>query len=524
MFFPHTITAQAEAIRSGQFTVRELIDHTLTQIRRGQPQLNAFTYIAEEAALQRAAAIDRTRQAGEPLGPLAGVPIAVKDNICTADMPTTCGSENLRDFQSLEDATAVERLRAAGAIIIGKTNLDEFGMGSSTEHSVYGPVRNPWDTQRVAGGSSGGSAAAVAARLAPGALGSDTGGSLRLPASFCGVVACKPTYGRVSRYGLVAFASSLEQIGPICTTVEDAALLLSVISGADPRDSTCRPLPPVTNPAVLAQSSTEGLSASVSGLRAAPPPESLTTDDAQPLAKVRVGVPREFFDEGLDPEVNRAVRAALDDLAAAGAVLIELELPRLAHATACYYVLACAEASSNLARYDGIHYGKRAAGAPNIERLYARTRSETLGSEVQRRIMLGTYVLSAGYYDQYYQKASQVRQLLQADLARAFERVDLIAGPTAPTTAFLLGARTDDPLTMYLTDVYTTTANLAGNGAISVPCGLDSAGLPIGLQLMAPPLQEDTLLSVAHWYQLITDHHTKLPPLHPKHVQRSGDT
>ncbi len=484
MTIPDTMSEIANAVRSGVCAAEQIATDALSRIHRAQPAMNAFISTHDDEALADARRIDKARDQGERLGPLCGVPVAVKDNICTKVGVTTCGSRMLSGFESLYDAFAVQRLRQAGAVIVGKTNLDEFGMGSSCEHSASGPTRNPWDTQRVPGGSSGGSAAAVAARLVPGALGSDTGGSVRQPASFCGVVGLKPSYGRVSRSGLVAYGSSLEQVGPLTTTVADSALMLSVIAGHDTNDSTCADR-------VV--------------------PDDLGALHGQ-LAGVRIGVCEAHFAEGLDAGVAQVVRAALDTLAASGAMLVPVSLPHMKYATACYYLIATAEASGNLARFDGVRYGRRSEDAKDIGDLYSRSRGEFLGLEVQRRLMLGTYALSSGYYDAYYAKALKVRTLVKRDFDAAFAEVDVIASPVAPTTAFARGEKIDNPLSMYLGDVYTIAANLAGLCAVSIPAGFDDAGLPVGLQLQAAPFQESALLNVAHGFQLITDFHRKQPP------------
>lgn len=478
-----TATDVARAFATGMHTAREIVGKCLDRIEAFDSRLNVFISSDREHALSRARRVDRDRAAGSDLGLLAGVPIAVKDNICTTLGPTSCGSRILEPFHSGYDAHVVERLESAGAIIVGKTNLDEFAMGSSTEHSAFGITRNPWDPARVPGGSSGGSAAAVAARMVPAAIGSDTGGSIRQPAAFCGVVGLKPSYGCVSRYGLVAFGSSLDQIGPIATDVRDAALLLSVIAGYDERDST-----------------------SVD----APVPDYVAALD-QPLTGVRVGISSEYFSEGLDPQVRDTVRAAIDLMQREGAKIVSIDLPHLKYAVACYYIIAPSEASSNLARFDGVHYGYRTAKPKDIIDLYASSRGEGFGAEAKRRIMLGTYALSSGYYDAYYLKALKVRTLIKRDFDRAFERVDVIASPVTPTTAFRIGEKTDDPLAMYLGDIYTISANLAGICALSLPCGFCGDGLPIGLQLMGSAFGEERLLAVAHQYQLRTDFHRKMP-------------
>ena len=430
-------------------------------------RLNAFLEIDRTGALERAAAAENSG------GLLSGVPVAVKDNICVRGLQASCGSRILGDYHPPYNATVIERLNAAGAVIIGKTNCDEFAMGSSNENSAFGPVRNPWDTTRVPGGSSGGSAAAVAAGIVPVALGSDTGGSVRQPASLCGVLGLKPTYGRNSRYGLVAFASSLDQIGIFARKVEDVARVLGVIAGRDSHDATSADVPVPDYAA------------------------SLTGD----LKGARIGFPRALFGEGLDREVEDAVRSVVDVYRDLGAEIVDVELPHAKYAIAVYYIIATAEASSNLARFDGVRYGFRAEDAPELRQMYRRTREEGFGAEVKRRIMLGTYVLSAGYYDAYYRKAQQVRTLIKNDFLSAFERCDSIITPTAPTAAFALGEKVDDPLAMYLNDIYTVTANLAGVPGISVPCGLSSERLPIGFQLLGPYWSEPMLLKLSHAYE-----------------------
>ncbi len=469
----------------GEVTSEALTAEFLQAVRQRDPHVNAFLHVDEAGALEQARAVDAKRRRGEPLGSLAGVPVAVKDVLCVRGQPTTCGSKMLRNFVPPYDAHVVTRLAQADAVLLGKTNLDEFAMGSSTENSAFRPTRNPWDLERTPGGSSGGSAAAVAACEAPLALGTDTGGSVRQPASLCGVVGLKPTYGRVSRFGLIAYASSLDQVGPFAHDVSDAALLLEVIAGHDARDSTCveRPVPAYRQ--ALDQ-----------------PPSSLT-----------VGVAREYFSEGLDAEVERAVRAALRVLQEQGATLKEVSLPHSPYAVATYYLVATAEASSNLARYDGVHYGHRAAKYDGLIDLYEKTRGEGFGAEVKRRIMLGTYALSSGYKDQYYVKALQVRRQIKDDFDRAFAACDVIAGPTAPTPAFRIGERTADPLAMYLSDIYTISANLAGIPGVSVPCGFAKGGLPIGLQLLAAPFEEAKLLRAARLHERATDWHLRRPTL-----------
>jgi aspartyl-tRNA(Asn)/glutamyl-tRNA(Gln) amidotransferase subunit A len=468
-----------DAVVSGGVSAVEVCRATLDRIDARNGPLNAFITVSPERAMAAAEAVDR--RVDRRALPLAGVPIALKDNLCTRGVPTTAASRLLEHYRPPYDAAVVERLEAAGAVIVGKTNCDEFAMGSSTEHSAFGVTRNPWDLTRSPGGSSGGSAAAVAARLVPAALGSDTGGSIRQPAAFCGVTGFKPTYGRVSRYGLIAFASSLDQIGPIAATVADAALVMSVIAGHDPRDATSVPGRPGT------------------------------WDTADGIATLRVGVPRTLMREGTEDDVAAAFESALGELQRSGAVLVDVSLPHAAHAIAVYYLVATAEASSNLARYDGVRYGARTSAA-SLAEMYARTRGEGLGREVKRRIMLGTYVLSAGYYEAYYRKAQQVRTLIARDYDAAFGEVDVIALPTSPTAAFPLGERTEDPLRMYLADVFTVAANLAGLPAISVPCGFTSGGLPIGLQLVGRAGADETVLRTAAAYERATSWTRALPP------------
>jgi len=482
-----TLGSLRAALDSGAVSSADLVEGCVTRARASQESLHAFAGLRAEGARADAAAADARRASGELRSPLDGLPVAIKDNMVQAGELTTCASRILEGFVSPYTATAVARLEQAGAIAIGRTNMDEFAMGSSTEHSVYGPARNPWDRERTPGGSSGGSAAAVAAGVVPGALGSDTGGSIRQPASLSGVVGLKPTYGRVSRWGLVAFASSLDQIGVLAHTAADCAWLLEAIAGHDSRDSTSLPEP--------VPRYSEALGGDVSGLV--------------------LGLPREYFvEEGVDPEVLSAVREAVSELERAGAKLREVSLPHTRYAVATYYLIATAEASSNLARYDGVRYGHRAAGVRNLAEMYQRTRSEGFGNEVKRRIILGTYVLSAGYYDAYYRKAQQVRTLLRRDFEEAFRGCDAIATPTSPETAFRIASKTDDPLTMYLSDIYTVSANLAGIPGISIPCGF-AKGLPVGLQLLGRALDEATLLRIADAFQRRTDHHRQRPPEAP---------
>jgi aspartyl-tRNA(Asn)/glutamyl-tRNA(Gln) amidotransferase subunit A len=463
-----------DQLSRGEVSARELTDHHLNRIAAVDGTVHAYLEVTSERARADADRIDALRAAGEPLPPLAGVPLAIKDNLCTKGIRTTCSSRMLESFVPPYESNVTERLWGAGAVLLGKTNLDEFAMGSSTETSYFGPSRNPWNPEKVPGGSSGGSAAAVAAGECVASLGSDTGGSIRQPAAFCGVVGLKPTYGRVSRYGLVAFASSLDQVGPFTTSVADAAELLQVIAGADTRDSTC-------------------LKAAVPDYRAAL---------SQPVAGLRVGIVRECFEaEGLDPQVKASVMAAAAQLEALGCELVEVSCPRFNDGIATYYVIAPSEASANLARYDGVKYGHRAADAAGLAEMTARSRAEGFGAEVQRRILIGTYALSAGYVDAYYRKAQQVRTLIRRDFDRAFETVDVLLTPTSPTTAFGFGAHSEDPLAMYLADLLTIPANMAGLPAISVPCGFDGAGLPIGVQLITGVLQEERLLQVAWHYE-----------------------
>jgi aspartyl-tRNA(Asn)/glutamyl-tRNA(Gln) amidotransferase subunit A len=482
-------------MNAGDVSAEDVTRAYLDRIGRLDGQLHAFLHRDDEAALASAREVDAKRKAGQPLGALAGVPIAIKDVLCTLGQPTTCGSRMLRDFRPPYDATVIVKLKAADAILIGKTNMDEFAMGSSTENSAYGPTRNPWDQERIPGGSSGGSAVAVAADLAPLSLGSDTGGSIRQPATLCGIVGLKPTYGRVSRYGLIAFASSLDQVGPFAHDVADTALLLKVIAGRDPMDST----------------SVE-----------APVPDYSATLETPPKP-LRIGLAREHFGEGLDPEIEAAIREAVRVYEAAGATVHEVSLPHSKYGIPAYYLVAPAECSSNLARYDGTIYGHRAEdfspaspaeeGLPPLIRMMMASRAEGFGAEVKRRIMLGTFALSAGYADQYYNQALKARRLIRNDFDAAFQKVDVLLGPTSPTPAFRLGERTSDPLAMYLSDIYTITANLAGIPGISIPCGLTKSGLPIGMQLLAPAFAEETLLRTARVFERATDWHAKRPGL-----------
>lgn len=470
-----------DKLNAGEVTATDCVQHFLDRIQSHNGDLNSFISISE-SAVEQAESIDQLRKAGKPVGCLAGLPIAIKDGICVAGQPTTAGSRMLEKFSPPYDATIVEKLKSAGAIIIGKTNMDEFAMGSSTENSFFGPTANPWATNRVPGGSSGGSAACVAGRLAPVAIGSDTGGSIRQPASFCGITGLKPTYGSVSRYGLIAFASSLDQIGPMTRTAKESALLMSVIAGFDPRDSTS------------------------SKIQVA----DFLNNLESPINGLRIGVVREHLDAGLNSEVNTKITDAISVFKQLGANIEEIEMPHTKSAIAAYYIIAPCEASSNLARYDGVRYTFRAQ-ADDLEEMYRKTRGQGFGDEVKQRIMLGTYALSSGYYEAYYLKASKVRRMIKQDYDEAFQKVDLILGPTTPTTAFKLGQHTQDPLAMYLADIYTVSANLAGIPAISVPVEPSSTGLPIGLQLQGRAYEENTLLQAAHQFQIATSWHTATP-------------
>ncbi|MHB1035172.1 MAG: Asp-tRNA(Asn)/Glu-tRNA(Gln) amidotransferase subunit GatA [Pirellulales bacterium] len=502
-----TATDLLAQLEAGRLSSVEITQAYLDQIARCDAAVRAFVRVEPQKALAQAAAIDQRRTRGEAVGRLGGLPVAVKDVLCTQGEPTTCGSRMLEHFRPPYDATVISKLKAADAVLIGRTNLDEFAMGGSTENSAFFPTGNPWDPERIPGGSSGGSAACVSASMAPLAVGTDTGGSIRQPAGLCGVTGLKPTYGRVSRYGLVAFASSLDQIGPLARTAEDAALLLEVLAGHDPVDSTSvdRPVPRYAETV------------------------------SRPLAGLRLGVVREHFGEGLDPEVEAAVRSACDVYRSLGAAIREISLPHSKYGVAAYYIIAPSEASSNLARYDGVHYGHRTdecamiaelaterAGLQTdataladldnpLVRMYRRSRAEGFGAEVKRRIMLGTYALSAGYYDAYYLKALKVRRLIRQDFDRAFDEVDLILGPVTASAAFKIGEKVNDPLSMYLVDLYTVPANLAGIGGIAFPCGFTAGGLPIGVQLQAPPFEEERLLRAACMFQQATDWHLRKP-------------
>lgn len=468
-------------LEAGDVSSVQLTEHFLARIKAHDPELNSFISVTETQALAAAAEADALRSAGKA-GPLTGIPIAHKDIFCTRGVKTSCGSKMLDNFASPYDATVVEKLQQAGVVMLGKTNMDEFAMGSSNETSFYGAVKNPWNTRAVPGGSSGGSAASVAARLTPAATGTDTGGSIRQPASFCGITGLKPTYGRVSRYGMIAFASSLDQAGPMAQSAEDCALLLNAMSGFDPKDSTSleQPVP------------------------------DYSAELNKPLDGLRIGLPKEYFGEGLSADINKVVQAALQQYRDMGAEIIDISLPNTHLAVPVYYVVAPAECSSNLSRFDGVRFGHRCDDPKDLEDLYKRSRGEGFGEEVKRRIMVGTYALSAGYYDAYYIKAQQLRRMISDDFKQAFEKVDVIMGPAAPETAFNIGEKTDDPISMYLSDIYTIAVNLAGLPGMSVPAGF-SNNMPVGLQIIANHFEESRLLNVAHQYQQQTDWHKQIP-------------
>ena len=476
-----TIAELSVALQAGEISSRELTELFLARIRQHNPQLNSFITITEQQARSAAHEADRRISAGKA-GALTGIPIAHKDIFCTEGVATTCASKMLSNFIAPYDASCVTRLKEAGAVMLGKTNMDEFAMGSSNETSYYGPVKNPWDVAAVPGGSSGGSAAAIAARLVPGATGTDTGGSIRQPAALCGCTGLKPTYGRVSRYGMIAFASSLDQAGPITRTAEDAALMLGVMAGFDDKDSTSMDTP-------------------VPDYRA-------TLNDS--LAGLRIGLPREYFSAGLDENVSGIIDQAIKEYQKLGATIVDISLPNSNLSVPAYYVVAPAECSSNLSRFDGVRYGHRCENPRDLMDLYKRSRGEGFGAEVQRRIMIGTYVLSAGYYEAYYLKAQKIRRLISDDFRNAFGKVDVIMGPTAPSTAFRLGDKVDDPITMYLSDIYTIAVNLAGLPAVSIPAGFANQ-LPVGLQIIGKYFAEARLLNVAHQYQRVTDWHQYIP-------------
>ncbi len=483
--YQRTIHELHDMLKKGETTAQAITESVLARISAVDGKVKAYLTVTGDIARKQAQEADRRIKAGETSSPLLGIPIAIKDNMCTDGVTTTCASKILGNFIPPYDATVVARLKQAGAVLCGKPNMDEFAMGSSTENSGYFVTKNPWDLARIPGGSSGGSAAAVAADECIGALGSDTGGSIRQPAACCGVVGLKPTYGRVSRFGLVAFASSLDQIGPITKDVTDTALLMNVLGGHDPKDSTSAevPLPDFTR--------------------------ALRTD----MKGIRVGLPREYFIEGMDPEVDKAVHAAVKTLEGLGAKVVEVSLPHTKYAVATYYILATSEASSNLARYDGVKYGYRASSPKDLLDMYMRSRDEGFGPEVKRRIMLGTYALSAGYYEAYYKKGQQARTLIKRDFDEAFKKADVIATPTAPTAAFKIGEKSADPLQMYLSDIFTISVNLAGIPGISLPCGFTSANLPIGLQILGKHFDEESVLHAAYAYEQATEWHKKKPKL-----------
>jgi len=472
-------------LKKGETTAQDVTESVLNRIKTVDGKVSAYITVTEEVAIGQAKEADRRIKAGGASSPLLGISIAVKDNMCTDGIKTTCASKILANFRPPYDATVVERLKQAGYVLCGKPNMDEFAMGSSTENSGFFVTKNPWDLSRIPGGSSGGSAAAVAADECIASLGSDTGGSIRQPAACCGVVGLKPTYGRVSRYGLVAFASSLDQIGPITKDVTDTAILMNVISGHDPKDSTSANIP--------APDFTRSLKKNVKGMK--------------------IGMPKEYFIEGMDREVERAVKDAVKTLEGLGATVVEVSLPHTSYAVATYYILATSEASSNLARYDGVKYGFRAQGAKDLLDTYLQTRSQGFGPEVKRRIMLGTYALSAGYYDAYYKKGQQVRTLIKRDFDDSFKTVDVIATPTAPTAAFKIGEKSADPLQMYLSDIFTISVNLAGIPAIAIPCGFTSENLPVGLQLLGRHFDEESIIHAAYAYEQATEWHRRKPKL-----------
>ncbi len=480
--FEKTLAELAQGLSSGEFSSVELTQAYLDRIKAEDGQLNSYISITEEQALAQAKAADQARAAGEA-GAFTGLPVAHKDIFCTQGVRTSCGSKMLDNFVSPYDATVIEKFNAAGAVMLGKTNMDEFAMGSSNESSFYGPSRNPWDKDRVPGGSSGGSAAAVAGRLAPAATGTDTGGSIRQPAALCGITGLKPTYGRVSRYGMIAFASSLDQGGPMTRTAEDAAMMMNVMAGFDQRDST--------------------------SLDREVPDYTLKLNES--LAGLKIGLPKEFFSNDIDQEIAAQVQCAIKEFEALGATVKEISLPNTHLAIPAYYIIAPAEASSNLSRFDGVRYGYRCENPVDLEDLYKRSRGEGFGAEVQRRIMVGTYALSEGFYDAYYKKALQIRRLIQQDYVNALQEVDIIMGPTTPHPAFKLGEKTSDPVAMYMEDIFTISLNLAGMPGMSVPCGFAQGGLPVGLQMIGNYFAEERLLNAAHQFQQATDWHKQSP-------------
>ena len=481
----HTLSLKElrAGIQSGQFSVMEATDAYLDRIERFNPELNAYITVTRDTAKAQAIAIDNRIRQGELTGAMAGVPYALKDLFCSKDVRTTCASNMLSNFIAPYDAHVAEKLKAAGGVLLGKNNMDEFAMGSSNETSAFGNVRNPWDTDKVPGGSSGGGAATIAARLAPMTLGTDTGGSIRQPASFCNITGIKPTYGRISRYGMIAFASSLDQCGPMAASAEDCAITLNIISGLDARDST--------------------------SVDRAVPDYTATLNDS--IAGLRIGLPKEFFAEGLDPQVAEVIEKAIKEFEAKGAIINEVTLPNSHLAVPVYYVVAPAECSSNLARFDGVRFGHRCSNPQDLKDLYERSRWEGFGAEVKRRIMIGTYALSSGYYDAYYLKAQKIRRLIQQDFVEAFKEVDVIMGPSCPTTAFGIGAKKDDPIAMYLEDLYTIPVSLAGLPGMTFPIGFAADGLPVGIQLVGNYFEEARMLNIAHQYQQWTGWHQQLP-------------
>jgi len=481
----HTISEVSDLIKKKEISPVDLTEAVIRRIEEVDTRVNSYITTLKDEAIRSAKEAEELISSGKYKGPLHGVPIGLKDIFCMKGVKTTCGSKILENFISPYDATVTQKLKEAGAVILGKNNMDEFAMGSSTENSYFGPARNPWDLERVPGGSSGGSAAAVSSSLCFASIGTDTGGSIRQPAALCGIVGIKPTYGRVSRFGMVAFASSLDQAGPLTKTVEDAALILNVISGKDSRDSTSADIPI----------------------------SDYTVHIKDEIRGIKIGVPREYFIEGIDTEVEKGVRKAIALIEDLGATVEEISLPHTRYAVSTYYILAPSEASSNLARYDGVKYGFRVSDVESLMDMYIQTRAQGFGNEVKRRIMIGTYALSSGYYDAYYLKAQRVRTLIKRDFEEAFKKVDVIVTPTSPEAAFKIGEKTDDPLKMYLSDIFTIPCNLAGLPGISIPCGFTSGGLPIGLQILGKPFDEETILKVAHNYEIHTNWKDKRPPI-----------
>ena len=504
--FEHSALELAAAIKAKKLSVTEAVCAYIDTIKKTDGKLNAFLALSEERALVRAKEVQAQIDKGEALPPLAGVPIALKDNISTTGIETTCASKMLKGYTPIFNATVVEKLENAGMILIGKTNLDEYAMGGSSETGASGAVHNPWDIARVAGGSSGGSAAAVAAREIPAALGSDTGGSIRQPCAFCGVTGIKPTYGSVSRYGLIAYASSLDQIGPIGQNINDCAAMLEIISGPDTRDSTCVIEKPFDFSREFSSTNEHELSRIKTNLSS-----GLRNNSCNSLTPFKIGLPRNYFGSGIDDDVKTAVLNTAKEFEAAGAKIEEFEMPLMDYLIPTYYIIACAEASSNLSRYDGLKYGYRSAKANTLSEVYRLSRSEGFGMEIKRRIMLGSFVLSSGYYDAYYKKALQVRALIKNAYNKLFTQFDMILSPVAPTTAYKLGENVGDPIKMYMGDIYTVSINLAGLPAVALPCGFDAAGLPVGFQLIGDAFSENKLIGAARVFQSRTDHHTKSP-------------